>query len=144
MSSLSTLLIHDELTSTLYEELLYALIAVKKRFYELTGHEKISEETLKEARQSLAAFVNGVLVELAPQKARQQQPVREFWPSIIRLLKRRHKTSLEHYAEQLQITQENLLTSLQALTKEDVQRLDEISNAIGDDLTALRRRIVRR
>ena len=144
MSSLSTLLRHDDLISTLYQELLYALVAVKSRFYRLTDHERISEETLREVRQSLAAFVNGLLVELAPQKAHHDEPIREFWPSIIGLLKRKHKGSLESYGEQLQVTLDNLLTSRQALTKEDLQRLDEISYAIGDDLAALRRQIVRR
>ena len=144
MSTLGALSYRYDLTSTLCRELLYALIAVKKRFYELTGHETISEETLTEARQTLAAGVNGVLVELDPEKARQDQPTRQFWHTIIRQLKKKHKASLFDYVQQLQVTQTHLLTSPQALTEEDVQRLDEITHAISDDLAMLRRRIVRR
>ncbi len=143
MSTLGALSYRYDLTSTLSEELLYALIAVKKRFYELTGHETISAQTSKEARQSLAAAVNGVLGELAPQKARQDQPARQIWPSIIRLLKKKHQASLERYVEQLQVTQDNLLRP-QTLTKEDMQRLDEISNAVSDDLTKVFSKMIRR
>lgn len=144
MSTLGALSYHYDLSSTLCKELLHALIALKIKFYQLPGHEMISKEALKEANQSLAAGVNGVLVELAPEKARQDQPAREFWYTIIRLLKRKHKASLERYVEQLQVTQHNLLSSLQTLTEEDVQHLEEISYAVSDDLAALRRRFVRR
>ncbi len=145
MSDLGTLSNHYKSSAELTKELNQAVVAMKKKFYDLIGAQDISEEHLASYRRYLADILNTLLVEFNPDARGSKEASQQLVPaSILERVYQAHKGTMAHYVEDLTEVRRRLLQGGKGITEADIQLLDELAATAGLDTSEVFRKMWRK
>ena len=145
MSDLGTLSNHYKSSAELTKELNQAVVALKKKFYDLSGAQDISEERLFSYRRYLVEILNTLLVEFNTDAQEDKEAYQQLVPaSIIDRVYKAHKGTMAHYIEDLTEVKHRLLQDGKEITEADIQLLDELTATAGLDASEVFRKMWRK
>ncbi len=145
MSDLGTLSNHYKSSAELTKELNQAVVALKKKFYDLIGAQDISEERLDSYRRYLVEILNTLLVEFNPDAQEGKEAYQQLVPaSILDRIYEAHKGTMAHYIEDLTEVRRRLLQEGKGITETDIQLLDELAATAGLDTSEVFRKMWRK